>query len=778
MERELLSARAELLALEREAADAAPPANSRSADTGSVSLAGGVNSASSPEEKLAEFAQRFVGREDAYATRWVSKKTGKAGWSPAVKGGFYTDSKSNADLLPLNYTVLERHLRGAGEGEREFHAGLYPMTVDDQCKLLVCDFDGDTWRDDAAAYSDACTDFGIGRLAEISRSGDGAHVWIFFDTWLPAAVARRAGMAILRAAMHKRGTLPLGSYDRLFPSQDILPSQSPGRMRLGNLIALPLQGNCRRRGTTVFADPHTWEPYGDQFSVLSSTVRASREKVDEVAAQAVVEIGPAQTAWVPKRPLAKELRSGLEGQVLEITRDSVLRIPTESMPSTFISEFKHRASISNPEFYRRQAQRFSTFGVPRIVTCFEHDQHELRLPRGLADETRQLLKSGGAKVTIRNKVRRPRKLDLQFTGRLRPDQHRAVRAILKHQDGVLVAPPGTGKTVIACALIAERSVATAILVNRAELLHQWRDRLTTFLDIEDQRIGQLGSGRKKRTGVIDLIMMQSISRKGSDPSILEEYGQVIVDECHAIAAPSTEAAIRTVNVKHWVGLTATPFRSDQMDGLITMQCGPIRHQIEAERDEDRRLVIHRTSFTTEEPGSDGPSIQAIYSELSHDASRNALIVDEIVRAAEDRRTCMVLTNRVDHLKSLDARVSLKVPGKVFTLHGQLTAQERRAVRQEIAETDRNGDPFVLIAIDKIAGEGLDIPTMDTLFLAMPVSFKGRIIQQAGRVTRGGHQGSAVVHDFRDAEVPLLERMHRRRRRTLEGEGFKLEQPAM
>ena len=373
---------------------------------------------------------------------------------------------------------------------------------------------------------------------------------------------------------------------------------------------------------------------------------------------------------------------------------------------------------------------------------------------------------------------RPRKLDLQFTGRLRPDQHRAVRAILKHQDGVLVAPPGTGKTVIACALIAERSVATAILVNRAELLHQWRDRLTTFLDIEDQRIGQLGSGRKKRTGVIDLIMMQSISRKGSDPNILEEYGQVIVDECHAIAAPSTEAAIRTVNVKHWVGLTATPFRSDQMDGLITMQCGPIRHQIEAERDEDRRLVIHRTSFTTEEPGSDGPSIQAIYSELSHDASRNALIVDEIVRAAEDRRTCMVLTNRVDHLKYLDARVSLKVPGKVFTLHGQLTAQERRAVRQEIAETDRNGDPFVLIAIDKIAGEGLDIPTMDTLFLAMPVSFKGRIIQQAGRVTRGGHQGSAVVHDFRDAEVPLLERMHRRRRRTLEGEGFKLEQPAM
>lgn len=771
----LIAARAELTKLERTARSVgnatleAVPQHHRT-----DSPDGAVVASSAPSEKVAEFSRRFQGREDAFATRWVSRKTGKAGWSPSVKGGFYTDKKTDADLLPLTTESLERHLRGSGEGQHEFHVGLYPMITDDRCKLLACDFDGSTWKDDAAAYSRACAAAGIASLAEISRSGDGAHIWIFFEDRLPASVARRAGMALLRAAMQQSSTLSLASYDRFFPAQDSLPTQSSGRMRLGNLIALPLQGDCRRRGTTVFADPETWEPYGDQFDALSSTALVTLGQVEDVAAQAVMEVGPAPTVVMPTRPLRKELRAGLQGRSIDIARDSMLHVPTAELPSSFVSELKHLASISNPEFYRRQAQRFSTFGVPRVVTSFEHDQRELRLPRGLADETRQLLKSGGAKVTIRQRGKRSSKNDIAFSGSLRPDQQQAVRSMVKHHDGVLVAPPGSGKTVIACALVAARRVPTAILVNRAELLHQWRERLTTFLDIEDQQIGQLGSGRKKRKGLVDLIMMQSVSRKGADPTVLEEYGQIIVDECHAIAAPSTEAAIRTVNVKYWAGLTATPFRADQMDGLITMQCGPIRHQMEVQGGEDRQLIIHQTRFTTEEPGTDGPSIQAIYSELSQDADRNELLVEQIVTAAAEQRTSMVLTNRVDHLKAMDALLTPKVAVETFALHGQLSAQERRNVREQIAAASEQNLPFVLLAIDKIAGEGLDIPSMDTLFLTMPVSFKGRIIQQAGRVTRGpgANGGSAVVHDFRDSEVPMLERMHRRRRRTLEAEGFR------
>ncbi|HEY5880189.1 MAG TPA: DEAD/DEAH box helicase [Nakamurella sp.] len=363
---------------------------------------------------------------------------------------------------------------------------------------------------------------------------------------------------------------------------------------------------------------------------------------------------------------------------------------------------------------------------------------------------------------------------MTFAGELREPQQRAVDALLGHDTGVLVAPPGSGKTVMACALIAERATPTAILVNRAELLQQWRDRLTRFLSLTDKQLGQLGSGRRKRRGLVDLIMMQSVSHRTGDPTVLEEYGQIIVDECHAVAAPATEAAIRTVNARYWVGLTATPFRADQMDGLITMQCGPIRHTIKDIERPDRSLIVHETSFTTEEPGIDGPSIQAIYSELAVDETRNALIVDEIVRAAEAGRTCLVLTNRIDHLGNLVAAVEPRCDVPVLSLHGQLAPPERRAVRARLVGADRAEDPFVLVAIDKVAGEGLDLPSLNTLFLTMPVSFKGRVIQQIGRVTRTGAGSArpAEVHDFRDSQVPLLERMFGRRRRVMAKEGFR------
>lgn len=779
LERELAQARAELEALESDAgSETASIAGSLGAPQ-QTRIVGMVDVSSSPAEKLELFQSRFAGRQDAYATRWVSRKTGRSGWSPAVKGGFYTDQKTDADLLPLTGEALERHLRGSeDERQPEFHVGLYPMSVDDRCKLLACDFDGKTWRKDAAAFAQACGEAGISALPEISRSGNGAHVWVFFETWVPATTARSAGMVLLRRAMQQNPGMPLDSYDRFFPAQDALPSQSPGRMRLGNLIALPLQGTCRRRGTTVFADPDSWQPYEDQFHALATAAPASRKQIEKLASeQSLLILGPRFSASVPKRPQRQELTSGLRDKTITIARGAMLHIPVNELPGAFISELKHRASISNPEFYRRQAQRFSTFGVPRLVTCFEYDDKELRLPRGLADETRQLLKKAGAKVTIRNTAKRRKKLSLEFIGELRAEQQDAVRALCKHRDGVLVAPPGSGKTVMACALITERQLPTAILVNRAELLHQWRQRLTTFLNIEDKQIGQLGSGRKKRKGIVDLIMMQSISRRDSDPSILEEYGQVIVDECHAIAAPSTEAAIRTVNVKYWAGLTATPFRADQMDGLITMQCGPVRHEMKQETIGERQLVVHQTDFTTEEPGTDGPSIQAIYSELSLDVARNRLIADRVLDACHQQRSSMVLTNRVEHLHALHRLLRPAAPCEVFTLHGQMASHERKEVRKKIAEEADSGHPFVLLAIDKVAGEGLDIPALDTLFLTMPVSFKGRIIQQAGRVTRGptGPPEAAVVHDFRDPEVPLLERMHRKRRRTLENEGFTQEE---
>ncbi|WP_460534040.1 TOTE conflict system archaeo-eukaryotic primase domain-containing protein [Humibacter ginsengiterrae] len=734
-----------------------------------------MTAASSSSEKLALFRARFIGREDAYAVRWTSARTGKSGWSPAVRGGFYTGSESAADHLALDDKIIERHLRGGTQsGDREFHVGLYPMLDEDRCRLLVCDFDDADWRLDAAAFVAECERAEIDVLTEISRSGAGAHVWMFFAGPVSAALARSAGMRLLRAAMARRPKMDFRSYDRFFPSQDTLPERSPGRARLGNLIALPLQGDCRRRGTTVFADPATWRPYEDQFAALAAISPVPVERIMKLGTTLVdARVGPSESLGArPRRASIRALARTTAGRVLELRRDAVLHIPTSDLPGIVVTELKHMSSVPNPEFYRKQAQRFSTYGTPRFVTSFEHDEEELRLPRGLTDEAAALLRDAGFRVVINLMADSPTSVEVTFTGELRSEQREAVEALLAHDTGVLVAPPGAGKTVIACALIAHRATPSAILVNRAELLTQWRERLGQFLGLTDKQIGQLGAGRRKRRGLVDLIMMQSISHRNADAAVLEEYGQIIIDECHAVAAPATEAALRKVNARYWAGLTATPYRADQMNGLITMQCGPIRHVMDTIDRAHRELITHETGFTTEEPGTDGRSIQAIYSELASDADRNEMIAQHVRDAADAGRACLVLTNRLDHLDALaDAIEGCGAP--VFRLHGRMSSAGRRETRDELRAADSQRRSFVLIAIDKIAGEGLDLPTLNTLFLAVPVSFKGRVIQQLGRITRGSAEASlpAVVHDYRDKEVPLLERMYGRRRRVMTKEGF-------
>ena len=738
-----------------------------------------VHAQSTPAEKLALFLERFAGRTDVYANRWLSKRTGKPGWSPAIRyGSDYRDPKAT-DYLPLTESVIERHLRG--DADIEWHAGLYPMLENDHCRLLVCDFDGGEWRRDAAAYAAACQKAGLDALTEISRSGDGAHVWIFFESAVPAALARAAGAVLLRRSMASCPSMSFDSYDRFFPSQDKLPTQSTGRSRLGNLIALPLGGNCRRKGTSVFANPETWAPFDDQFAELSAVQPVRAEILTEIVGESSTDqIGPAEA--LPPRPKRATVRAAAKAHLAEpeaeknvsLRLDTMLRVPTTPLPGAVIIDLKHLASIPHPEFYLKQAQRRSTYGTPRLVTCFEHDSEELRIPRGLLDETKRRLEDAGFAVSVLKSRRRRTTIDVEFTGELRKDQRAAIRALTKHDTGVLVAPPGSGKTVMACALIAKRRVPTAILVGNRELLVQWRTRLQEFLSISEKQIGQFGGGRRKRRGAIDLIMWQSIAHRDGDPTILNEYGQIIIDECHGIAAPAVEAALRQVDVPRWVGLTATPYRADKMDGLITMQCGPIRHSITQNTVVTRELHTHETQFITAEQGNDGPSIQAIYTELAHDEKRNALVVAQVTRAATDGRTSLVLTNRLDHLEMLAQRIEKLSSAPTLRLHGRLTQAERREIRSRLDFLMQAEKPFTLVAIDKVAGEGLDLPALDTLFLAVPISFKGRVVQQLGRITRGvgATPGAvAIVHDFRDGEVPLFDTMHARRRRLMLKEGF-------
>lgn len=776
LEQEIQKVRAELVSLR--SLEISPPQSEAPLETHTVSRS------SSPAEKIELFLQRFHGRRDVFATSWVSRDRQRKGWSPATRSGFYSKDSSLRDLLPLNSHEVERHLSGHRHPENRsthpYHIGVYPMLPNDRCSFLACDFDDGNWQSNASAFAQACKERGLECLAEVSRSGEGAHVWMFFDEPVPAAVARRAGFTLLREAMDSDPSISFDSYDRFFPAQDSLPAKSPGRGSFGNLIALPMQGDYRRQGKTLFCNPQTWEPLKDQWAALATVSTISTEQLRAIAVQAGVSAPESSEASqhlersrATRSKVVRDLRNSAVTKI-DLHQTNGLELEIAGLPGSFINYLKHEASVFNPEFYRRQAQRFSTFGIPRLITRFHVKHDVLYLPRGLRPLIADLCADAGVELCISDVFpQRKKRIHAKFVGKLRPEQKQVVRAVTQNPNGIIVAPPGFGKTVVACALIAKVNQPTAILVNRKELLDQWSRRITEFLDCPFEVGKQGGGGKSKRSGKIDIIMMQSLARKTSDPEILNQYGLVIVDECHNAASPAVEAALSAAAVENWVGLTATPYRSDQLGDLITMLIGPIIvDKRETPSDTQQRLFyVHPTKFSTDTNVSGAGGITEVYNELAHDSDRNALIVREIEKALAANRTCLVLSNRVEHVINLATSLESQ-SAPVFALHGKLPPAERSELLARVRELATNGQPFALVAMDAIVGEGFDLPGLDTLFFTMPIAFKGRIIQQAGRITRGDAKPIPIeLHDFLDAAVPQLDRMFRKRRRVLLSEGF-------
>jgi superfamily II DNA or RNA helicase len=706
-----------------------------------------VDASSANSAKLALFTSLFGSRGDVYATRWESASTGKTGWSPATRGG-WSRQRAKQDYLPLNADVFAAHLLGRAT------VGIYPLLTGDACTLLACDFDKGSWVLDALAYLDACHANGVPAVLERSRSGNGGHVWVFFDAAVPAATARAMGAALLRQAMSARAELDLSSYDRFFPSQDFLPKAG-----FGNLIALPMQGECAERGNTLFLDPMSLEPWPDQWAFLSAIARLSADAVSALAES----LRPADAG--PTLSLEELARAGgpPPPAVIRARLGAMLSIERAGMPPAVLAALKHLASLANPEFYEKQRMRFSTWNTPRFISCYREDLEWIHLPRGVTERVTELIEALGSRLEVLDDRTTPEAVDFAFVGELRPQQAAAIGDLIDHDRSVLVAPPGAGKTVMACAVIAQHRTPTLVVVDRKELVDQWRSRLADYLTLSTEDIGQIGGGKDKPSGIIDVAMLQSLARR-DDPTVFDRYGLVVVDECHHLPAVSFAACAERARTRRWLGLTATPYRRDKLEAIIGFHCGPTRHEIKpgtvtGTELVHRELVVHHT--TTEVTEDDAAHIQNVFSALVTDEARTARICADVHLAVAERRTCLVLTQRTDHIDAIVAGLAA-LGDTALVLRGGLGKKARAAVSDAI--TTRPVDTgIVLVATGSYLGEGFDWPELDTLFLAFPLAFKGRVVQYVGRLLRAHDEKDNVeLHDYVDVRIPVLDRMHTKR----------------
>lgn len=737
-----------------------------------------------PDEKISLFMEYFRGRSDVFAHLWVNNRTGKKGYSPACKNEWVrTLCKKPAvkcsecphqAFVPLDGNAVRQHLSGSQV------VGIYPMLQNEACYFLAMDFDKENWLVDLSALRSTCDEEGVPVAVERSRSGFGGHAWVFFNEEIPAVLARKLGSYLITRTMDKRYQMDMKSYDRLFPNQDTLPKGG-----FGNLIALPFQKEAVRNGNSIFIDKNR-SPYADQWGFLKSIRKMTYHEIQAIADKGM-RIGQIIAArqsptdendepWMRlpsgKKRIKAEIRD-LPGS-LEAVLSNRIYIKTEGISSGLLNQLKHLAAFQNPEFYRKQKMRFSTHATPRVICCSEIIDAYLSLPRGCLHDVETLLKEYGVKLTLNDKRVEGQRAEFAFHGQFTAEQQEALKGILSDDFGVFVAPPGTGKTVLAIAAIAERKTNTLILVHRKPLMEQWRLQISALLGIDKKDVGRIGGGRSKSTGVIDIAMVQSLDAQDGVDDRIADYGFVIVDECHHVSAFSFEKVLTQAKAKYVLGLTATPYRRDGHQSIIHYQCGPVCHRMKqkdhAEQMNNACVLSRETALLYE--WKDDSKIHDLWQAMIVDEQRNRMIVDDATQALIEGRFPLILTERRDHLEKLAELLRDKADSLIL-LYGGLKQKRRQEVMEEL-RASAAGIRKLIIATGSYIGEGFDEPRLDTLFLTMPSSFKGRIVQYAGRLHRQHAEKQSIrIYDYVDNNVSVLAGMYRKRIKTYKMLGYSI-----
>ena len=758
-----------------------------------------VNNHSSQEEKIRLFRSFFRGREDVFPRRFENSKTGKSGYAPVCRNEWQAGICQKPKVAcqecnfraftQVNDEIIRNHLMGIDPNERsgrDFTLGVYPLLADESCWFLAADFDKSTWTEDAKAFLETCASYQVPAVLERSRSGNGGHVWVFFETPVPAVLARKLGALLLTSTMNRRPEIGMDSYDRLFPSQDTLP-----RGGFGNLIALPLQKKPREQKNSVFLD-NELNPYSDQWAFLSSIQKMAHQDLERIVknvqdegeitgVRAVVLDETENEPWklTPSRKYKEPPITGHLPDQLNLVISNQIYIEKGSLPAPLRNRIVRLAAFQNPEFYKTQAMRLSTFGKPRIISgCEEYPKH-LALPRGCQEELLQVLGELKIETKLIDERATGDPLLLNFQGTLHPEQQLAADQLIKHDIGVLSASTAFGKTVIGAWLIAQRKVNTLVIVHRRQLMDQWVESLQSFLGLGKKDIGQIGGGKHKVTGTVDVAMIQSLINKGTVNDLVGNYGHIIVDECHHISAASFEQVIRQAKARFITGLSATVTRKDGHHPIIFMQCGPVRYRVDdrqqaALRSFTHRVIVRKTNFVLPSRADNAPEpgIQEVYAMLAADFYRNQMIVDDVVEAVHNGRSPVLLTERREHLTYFADTLAGKVKN-IIVLSGGMGRKQRILLMDQLKNIPEDEERLI-IATGRYLGEGFDDARLDTLFLALPIAWRGTVAQYAGRLHRNyDRKSEVIIYDYVDDQVPVLAGMFGKRKKGYKAIGYEL-----
>ena len=770
------------------------------------------------ENMANQFFSMFWGRQDVYAKRSVNKETGKAAYYPQcnnfwtnvchkkIKDGINCKDCKNRSYKTITKKDILNHLQGNAYNASDV-IGVYPLLSNGTCRFMVFDFDNhdkdaeekdfanfdDTWVEEVESMREICVLNGIEPLVERSRSGRGAHVWIFFDKPIAASFVRKFGFALLDKGAEQINLKSFKYYDRMLPAQDSLPEDSA----VGNLIALPLQGKALQDGNSAFIDGN-WNAYPNQWETLFNKPRLSQEFleekikewsniIDDIAANAAEN--DREKPWNRMQHFNK---NDVEGK-LHIILSNGIYVDNTNLKAAMQNRIRRMAAISNPVFYKNQAIGTSNYDTARwIYLGKDHLSGYIQIPRGLQDELWENIKQADIDYEMEDERQQGRKINVDFKGELRPEQDKALKELIRYDNGILHAATAFGKTVVSSAIIAQKKINTLIILESSALIEQWKEALEKFLNINEglptyetktgrvrkrkSLIGTLQGAHDSMTGIIDIAMAGSLCKKGKYHKMMNEYGLVLIDECHHSASETIANVLKEVKAKYVYGVTATPKRGDGLEKINYMLIGPIRYSYTAKEKAKEQgiqhLVYPRFTRTVPPRGviTDKMHPNEAYEIIHNNDVRDEQIIEDVKNCVAAGRTPVVLSRYKDHSEKFYERLK-SYADHVFLMTGNNSKKEHRKILEQMHQVDKN-ESLILIATGSLVGEGFDFPRLDTLFMATPVSFRGVVEQYAGRLNRDyAGKENVIIYDYVDNHIPMFNNMYMKRLKAYKQIGY-------